>query len=581
MDISKYKTLYLQEAREHLAGIEQSLMALEKEPEGEGAKPTIDNLFRHYHTLKGMSASMGYEPIQKFSHAQESLLSRLRSDELKLSVEITTALFACLDSLKDLVDRVEGDAPLDIPIAPFMEMIKKAEEGGSAEEGVEPRLAGPGETPPSVTAPTPTPGPPGLPGPPGPPVRSTTAAPAQPVLRISNVMKVESTVFDNLLAGVGDLFMALSTIKTISPEDTIAHKDSLYVLGKSINRLHNNILTARMLPIVDLTAGLPRVIRDISKKNGKDVDLVTEGVELSLDRAILENLGAPLVHIIRNAVDHGIEFPEERIRSGKPAGGRISIKAVNQKDHVILRISDDGRGVDVSKVRRKAVEMGMPEDHVAAMTDTEALMLICKPGLTSTDRVTDTSGRGVGMDVVKETIEGLGGTLVIKSTPGRGTDITLELPRTTSIIRSLSVTVSNEIFLIPISHIEKVVETGAYSEPAPSITYNDAEVPVIPLSRMLGLPSETCQNGPVTIILVADPEVDAEGRPLKDRAPREGQRLIGLLADTFGEELEAYVKPLTSPMSKLWGVSGITITGDGRPVFMLDIPQIVSKAHVS
>lgn len=557
MDTSKYKNLFLQEAREHLSGIEKGLGSLDEDPGGEDVKATVDNLFRHYHTLKGMSASMGYDPIQRFSHAQEDLLDRVRSGGLPVSGGLTAVLFECLDVLTGLVDDVEEDRAFGADITPYLEKITAAAEAAET-DGARPEAAAP-------------------PSPPGQGPDSGTAA--RPELRISKVMKVESTVFDDLLASVGDLFMALSSLKALSSTSrSIELKDGVHVLGKSVNRLHGNILEARMLPIADLTEGLPRVVRDISKRSGKEVDLKMEGTDLRLDRGILENLGAPLVHIIRNAVDHGLETPDERKDSGKLPRGTIYIKARPKKDHVVMTVTDDGRGVDVARVREKAVEKGISPEKVNAMSDKEAMMLVCMPGLSSAERVTDTSGRGVGMDVVRDSIEGIGGKLSIESVKDRGTRITLELPRTTSIIKALSVTVSGEQFLIPMSGIEKVVELHRNEIFGDSIFVEGVEVPVMNLAALIGL-DEGEPGDTVTIIVVEARAPGRAGPSGPGAGPADGGErvLMGFLVDDFGTELDAFIRPLKPPISRLWGVSGITVMGDGRAVFLLDLAQITAR----
>lgn len=537
MDTSKYKALYLQEAAEHISGIEKGLLLLEK-----GLRETseIDNLFRHYHSIKGMSASMGYDPVMKLAHVQEDLLDRVRSGRLELSADAVSALFQCLDGLKELLRRVSEGLPLDIDPAPFIEKIKTAMEGG--------------------------------PGKQSPAVKEAAPAPSQPdsPLRLSHLMKVEGRVFDDLLATVGDLFMALSTFKAMTHNSrSVALKDGVYVFGKSINRLHNDILSARMLPIKDLTEGLPRIVRDISRKSGKEIDFRMEGAEISLDRSILEGLGSPLVHIVRNAVDHGIESAAERIRAGKPGNGSISVKAYGKKDRVIIEVLDDGRGIDRERLKEKALQKGFNKDRLNALTGKEVLMLICVPGISTAEVVTDISGRGVGMDIVKDAVEGLGGTLDIASMPGRGTKITMELPRTTSIVKTLLVNVGHEQFLIPISKIERVSEVRSKEVSAGSFTIDGSDIPVLPLDKALGL-DVTGERERYTIVTVRGrgPGAGAEG----------AGDLIGLRVDDFGDEVDAYIKPLLPPISKLWGVSGLTIMGDGRPVFLLDLPQIISKA---
>lgn len=565
MDTSKYKGLYLQEAREHISGIEDGLLAIEKDPTDAA---TVDKLFRHYHTIKGMSASMGFESIQKFAHAQENLLDKVRSKSIGVSSALVSTLFECLDQLKDLVNRVDEEAPLDVDITPF---LKKIEDAARGREGGAPKVPEePTEGRPSLTQPSS-----GLAA--GQAEKkaepeSTPAAPAQQSLKLSSTMKVDGRVFDDLLVTVGELFMELTSFRAVSQTlRSIDFKDTLHMLGKSISKLHSSILTARMLPLEDLTAGLPRLIRDMSVRTGKAVRLNTSGADISLDRSMLENLGGPLVHMIRNSIDHGIEGPDERRSIGKDPEGTITIKAYGRKDHVVIEVSDDGRGIDVEKIKVKAASKGISTERLSVMTRKDLLMLVCMPGFTTSAAVTDTSGRGVGMDVVKSAIEGLSGKLVIDSVKGSGTIIRMELPRTTSIMKTLLVSVSDEFFLIPISKVEKVLELDAVAARSGFMDYDNVEIPLLPLGVALGVPEEADRQA-YTVVVVEDPRSGMID-PANDSAHK---KFVGIRVDDFGEEIDAYIKPLLPPMSKLRGVSGITITGDGRPVFLVDIANIIS-----
>ena len=529
MDTSKYKALYLQEAGEHLKGVEKGLLALEKDP---GDKASIDNLFRHYHSIKGMSASMGYEPVAKLAHAEEDLLDGIRKEKLPFTPEVAGVLFKCLDALKGLVGKVEEGAELDTDITPYIESVKAAAEGKG---GAAPKTAAP----------------------------AVESAPEG--LKLSHVMKVEGSVFDDLLATVGDLFMVLSSFRTLSHETrSVALKDGIYSLGRTVNTLHGSILAARMLPIADLTEGLPRVVRDVCRASGKEVGIRVEGSELRLDRAILESLGSPLVHIIRNAVDHGIEPTDERTASGKPGPGSITVRAYSKKDRAVIEVSDDGRGINTAKLKDKALSKGFDAEKLRSMSEKEALMLICVPGLSSSDTVTEVSGRGVGMDVVKEAIEAIGGALEIESTPGKGTKIILELPMTTSITKTILVSVGAEQFLLPISSIVKVAEVRSTELSEGTYRLDGADVPLVDLAAAMGM--KHAEKPFSTVIFV------------EDRGNADRKDLAGIIVDDFGDEIDAYVKPLLPPISRLAGVSGITIMGDGRPVFLLDLRHIVSKA---
>lgn len=545
MDVSKYKPLYLQETGEHLSGIEAGLLSLEKTP---GDSAVLDNLFRHYHSIKGMSASMGYSPIMRLAHAQEDLLDRLRSGALSMTAGMTSCLLRCLDAMKELVERVRTDEPLEADSTHLMDELKGLIEGRQA---LNPTPAAPTPAAPSAAVAAPE-------------------APAAPEhrLRLSSTMKVEGSVFDGLLASVGDLFMALSSFRTIAHGTrSVEIKNGVHQIGKTINNLHESIISARMLPLEDLAAGLPRLVRDLSNETGKSVELRTEGMDISLDRSILEGLGSPLVHIIRNAVDHGIESADERTRSGKPLQASVRMKASTRKDRVVIEISDDGRGMDRARLRAKAIAGGLPPEKVEAMSDREVLKLVCLPGLSTAEKVTSTSGRGVGMDVVKDAIEGFGGSLEIESEEKRGTKITLELPRTSSITKALLVEAGSELFLVPISRIEKVMEVSSSELETGMYPYAGETIPAVSLASSFGIETEP---RPTMTLLVLDAAATLGGA--------EGRTLAGLVVDDFGDEIDAYVKPLVPPMSKLSGASGITVLGNGRPVFLLDIPQIILRA---
>ncbi len=586
MDNEKYRKLYLQEAAAHLEGIERSLLSLEERPADE---ELVDGLFRHYHSLKGMSASMGYNPIKDLSHAQEERLSGVRKGEAEVTPELIETLFASLDRLKELIGRVERKEPLeDRDRDSGMESEGPGVDAEEARPTGQAMGRGPGDTAARGQAPghgpldkgqktgktssdngaqaeEPPPAaelPPIAPAP-GPGRRAARPAAAQPALRLPGMIKVESAVFDELLSSAGELFMILGVFKGLAQKTRdIDLRDGVYNLEKAVKKIHGRIYATRMLPIEDLTGGLPRIVRDIAAKENKSVRLSMKGTEISVDRAILEDLASPLVHIIRNAVDHGIETQEEREVLGKAPTASLNIRAYQKRQRVVIEISDDGRGIDVEKVRARLIDQGMDKDEAAAMSREDLLMAVCRPGLSTAGSVTDVSGRGVGMDVVKEVIEARGGSLRIESEKGGGTAITLELPRTTSIIRTLQVVSGGKELLAPISPIEKVVEI---EDPAPemkTMRYEGKEIPVVNLAAEMGMEPG---RGPGAVLVVEG----ANGE----------NGHVGIFVDDFGMEMEAYVKSLAPPLTGLWGVSGVTVMGDGRPVFILDIPQITSRAQ--
>jgi len=523
MDNEKYKKLYLQEANSHLDGIEKLLLALEKTPSD---NELIDGLFRHYHSIKGMSASMGYTSIKELAHAQEDRLSKIRDGKAEATTELIALLFTSLDRLKELILRVEKGEALEDRTREAKRPV--AEKTPSAET-----------KPPTDT----------------------------PPLRLPGMIKVDSSVFDALLATAGELFMILSSFKTLSHKiNDIEFKDGVHNLEKTLEGLHDRIFSTRMLPIEDLTGGLPRIVRDMAGNGKKAVRLSIRGAEISVDRAILNDLASPLVHIIRNAIDHGIETASERTALGKDPVGSIIINAYQKRERVVIDISDDGRGIEVEGVRAKLIESGLSPDEANSMSRGQILMATCRAGLSTSGAITDTSGRGVGMDVVKEIVEAHGGTLYIDSKEGTGTTISLEMPRTTSIVKTLLVTSGGKEFLAPLSLIEKVVEIKDCAADTKGVEYEGEKIPLVDLAGRMGIRTET-RPGAALIM-----DAGTQGT-LRKAAPR-GH--IGILVDDFGMEMDAYVKTLTAPLMKIWGVSGVTVMGDGRPVFILDIAQIIS-----
>ena len=557
MDTSKYKDLFLKETNDHLSGIEEGLLSLESNP-AEASLPTVINaLFRHYHSIKGMCASMGYMSLKDFAHAQEDLLDKLRSSGAAPSDDVASVLLSSLDLMRDIVQRVEDDNPAEVDTSALIKTIKELTEGGGTAIAAPPAATTPGvQDGAGAAAPTPAAPPP-----------SVQPAPAQR-LKLSKVMKVESSVFDDLLRITGDLLMALSGLRSIAQTSaSLDLKDGVHRLGKTIEELHSGILDARMLPFSSLAENLPRIVRDVAKKSGKEVDFMVEGAQISLDRSILEGMGDPLVHLIRNSVDHGIETPEEREAAGKPRKGTITLRATAKKDRAVIEVHDNGKGIDAGRLKEKAISKGMPEDEARALSDNDALMLVCTPGLSTKDSVTDVSGRGVGMDVVKSVIEEIGGTLFIDSSPGKYTKMTMELPRASSIIKILLVSIADEVVGIPLTKVDKVMEMKADVKKAMSVNggvmFMGKKLPSIKLREIFGIGGET-KGDLSTLVLVQTDSTEPDGT----------NKLATIEVDNLVDEIDAYIRPLMPPLSKLSCASGFTILGDGRPVFLLDVPQV-------
>lgn len=540
MDTSQYKTLFLQETEEHLKGISAELLKLENEPHSLSG---VDNLFRHFHSIKGMSASMGYEAMAGFSHQLEDLLDAVRKKKLPLTQDIIDVILSGTDILQTFTRLIAEDKPLDIDTSPILSRIKAILTEGK------PHAEAADRTPLAAS-----------------PSIQTDAAPTAK-LGLPTTMKVDSKVFDNFMEFVGELFTIRSRMNEIAANSfSVEFKETTHQLGRIIEDLYYSVITARMIPFEDLTQNLPRLLRDMCKKTGKNAELIVNGNNVKLDRAVLERITDPLVHIIRNAADHGIETPEERLMQRKPTKGRITLSVARQRDNIIIEITDDGRGIDINKVKEKALQSGIPEEKIKDIADKDALMLICLPGLSLAKEITETSGRGVGMDVVKANVEAMGGRLEISSVINKGTKIILELPVTISIIKVLLVSLGAELFAFPISKVLKVLDVNKADikngRDKSYFVYNDTEMPVVDLRSILSVPC-LVEKDPVSVMII-----DAK------------DKISGIIVDNFEGEIDAYIKPLAQPMTRMRGVIGVTVLGDGRPVFLLDPAAITVAANI-
>lgn len=381
----------------------------------------------------------------------------------------------------------------------------------------------------------------------------------------SRTVRVRTEILDGFLDAVGELILATARIREVGrtlPEDHRAALDEgVDRLHGIVKDLHDKVMTVRMTPLAVVTERLPRAARDVARKLGKQIEVEVKGAEIELDRALLDELSDPILHLLRNAVDHGIEAPHLRLLSGKPAAGRLTVHARRERDRVILEVADDGKGMDPAKLRAAAVARGaLGKEQADALGDREALLLACLPGLSTAEVVTDVSGRGVGLDAVKRTIEAMGGTLEIDSVPGAGSRVTLRLPLTVAVQPVLLVRVADEVLGLPIAKVHGAAQVQISrldrSRGAPVLAYDGELVPVHDLDRLLGFPAAASDERAVVV---------AEG----------GDGRIGLAVDALLGQQEAVLKPLGAPLDAVPGLSAVTVLGNGRPVFILDVQRLL------
>lgn len=547
MDMSQYKDLFISETREHLRAMNATIVALEQES---GEKENIDALFRLAHSVKGMAASMGYEEIAELAHRMEDLMDQVRKGAFPFGTGVADLLLEGADLLDAMVNAVEkGSAPPDIggllqrltayrpqasekPSPSLFEEPEPAREGGGEEKN--------------------------LPEPPG------GEGKAAGERRAHRTVRIKTDLLDRLINLTGELITTKERLRsTGSALGSAKLEAAVEELAGLLRELHNEVQNVRLLPFAGISERFPRVVRDLAKKSGKEVSFAVEGKETALDRGILEELSDPLVHILRNAVDHGIETPEERVAVGKERSGRIRLAARREKDQVIVTAEDDGRGMDPARLTAAAVAKGLitPEKG-ERLTPDEALMLTCIPGFSTAEEVTDLSGRGVGMDAVHAAIKSVGGTLAIQSEPGRGSRIILKLPPTIAIVHIFLVSCADLTLGIPITNILRILELDRTRIVGRGkrrfFLLEEEEIPLLSLNRILGLPGRRPPGKTVPTLLA-----------------EMGGRRVGLVVDRFLGQQEVYIKPLGRPLARLKGVASGAILGSGEAIFVLDVANLL------
>lgn len=396
------------------------------------------------------------------------------------------------------------------------------------------------------------------------------------VKKNNRTVRVDVDLLDSLMNLVGELvidrtrlFQILGHVELMDELDEISQelgRTSIHI-GRVTTQLQEQIMKARMLPVESLFNKFPRLVRDLSQKAGKQVNFIMTGQETELDRSIIEEIGDPLIHILRNALDHGIESPEERTAAGKDPVGQLKLAASHEENHIIITITDDGRGINAETVKQSAVKKGiLTEDQVKRLSDKEAVNLIFASGLSTAKKVTDVSGRGVGMDVVRTNIEKINGTVEINTVVGRGSEFKIKLPLTLAIIRALLVSIDNYVYAIPLSSVTETIRMRRsqieYVNNREVIVVRGKVLPLARLDNIFGLnrrESETREKLFVVVVNLA------------------GQQ-IGIVVDSLVGEQEIVIKSLGKYIGDVQGISGATILGDGNVALIVDVSNLVKKA---
>ncbi|HVH19502.1 MAG TPA: chemotaxis protein CheA [Myxococcota bacterium] len=534
MDLAKYRAIFVEEAAENFAEMGRALLALEKNP---SCADSIDTVFRMAHSVKGMAASLDYTHVTELAHRLEDRMHAIRDrgrvspgDEIALLFKGLEALEAMVETVKNGGDPSAGDAALLAALrASAQPEVAPAESGG--------------------TAPSASPQ----------PSRAAAGAPGP-----GSSVRVQAGVLDRFLSTVGEVILCTSQVRTAaagSREDGGHFEAGLDRMERVVGELQRRALDLRTTPILRIVEPLPRAAREIARRAGKQVEVEIAGSELELDRSILDRLSDPLVHLVRNAVDHGIEMPSVREGQGKPLAGRIAIDARREKGHVTIEVRDDGAGIDLEKLRARAVEQGIVHADLAAdLTPAQTAALVFHAGLSTAAQVTEVSGRGVGMDAVRATVEALGGEVEIETQRGRGTATRLRVPITAAVQRVLLVEVGGETLALPIAKVERILELPAAAierSGADAFALIDDElVPVLDLAARLRLGGSGLEAAQALVL--------TEVR---------GERVALCAARVLGQQ-QIYVKPVPELLAGVRALAGFTILGDGRPVFLLDPNQV-------
>ncbi|HHW12415.1 MAG TPA: chemotaxis protein CheA [Firmicutes bacterium] len=661
MDVSQYLNVFMDECQEHLQSLNQSLLALEQDPDN---TEILNSIFRAAHTLKGASATMGFNKMSNVTHAMEDVLSLLRQSELKVNAEIINTLFEALDLLEVLAQGIMEGREEDIEIAGVIQnlqkfttqeavskpdqaserrralqlrylpaeidQIKQATEEGfnlyhlhvylqdecllkgarafmilreleahgeivrtiptakelederfdtdfiigilskkpleflvrflekmldvakvegkvlSTEELLVERRGSGAKTTPGDTTP------------------QKGGVTAKIPSNVSPTVRVDIRKLDDLMNLVGELVITRSRLEQLSLE----HGDQ--VLAETVEQLtrltidlRDQVLKTRMVPVDHVFSRFPRLVRDLARETGKEVQLQISGAETELDRTVIDEIVDPLVHIIRNSIDHGIEAPEVRTAAGKSLPGTVELKAYQAGNNVVIEVIDDGAGVNLEKVKARALERGIiSAEDLENMDDEDVMNLIFLPGFSTSDKVTDISGRGVGMDVVKTQITNLGGVVELYSEQGKGTKFTIRLPLTLAIIQTLIVQLGDEVFAIPSTLIDQTISVAQKDikilRNREVTLYRGELIPLIRLQDYLGVTgAKNSSLDELDVVVVST-----------------GERRIGFVVDTLIRQQDVVIKSLGAYLGNIPGIAGATILGNGKIALILDLRNV-------
>ncbi len=566
-------TGFVSETLEHLESIEVNILELEDNP---GDLEIVNKIFRPFHTIKGVAGFLNLKSIQKLAHSTENLLDDVRNGVHAMDEQVIEVVLKVGDFLQTMVENLKDvlkDGPAlykNYDISDYVAWVEKVQTGKA--DLAAPTSAAPAMTPDTLSAPAPVPSP--SPKSLGPslldePTGEAMAAKAQAAPQktaVGDSIKVDIDKLDGLVNAVGELVIMQAMVRSNPRIATLADakltKDFAQ-LSRITSDLQKTAMSMRMVPIRQTFQKMIRLVRDLSKKTDKEVNLVMEGEETEIDRNMVDSIYDPLVHMMRNSVDHGVQLPAEREKMGKPRSGTVNLRAYQKGGNMVIEIEDDGQGLNTEKIRRKAIERGLIQES-DNISEYELNNLIFLPGFSTADKITDVSGRGVGMDVVKKAVEKLRGKVEAISEPGKGSLFVIRLPLTLAIIDGIIVRVGSERYVIPTTAIQESLKPrrenyNTVQGKGETLMVRGTVLPIIRLYRLFQV--EPSYTDPCEAIVVV---VEYEGR----------QRAI-MVDELLGKQ-EVVIKNLGG-LSDIPGVAGGTILGDGRVGLILDLAGIVQS----
>jgi len=553
---------FILESKELLEIATADMLAFEKE----GSDELINNVFRGIHTIKGTSSFLNFNNLSRLAHVSEDLLGKIKKKEIEPRKEVIDSLLKSFDMMKMILENIETRGDDQVDIEEILRMLEDISKGGSPAGGQigemdETQSVSEEEKEEGIIAHKDQ-------------EKFTQRKRAQ---REEQTIRIDVKKLDDLMNLVGELVLGKNRLMVLSQSARVSGLSEQVIENLSevtnyielvTNELQLSVMKARLVPISRVFSKIPRMVRELCNEFKKEVELEIKGEETELDKSLIEVLHDPMVHIVRNSIDHGIETPEERVAKGKMRKGLLSISARNEGNHIIIEVFDDGKGIDTKAIKEKVKEKGLiGEEELNSMSEKEIMNLVFLPGLSTANTVTKVSGRGVGMDVVKTNIERLNGQVCIDSEFGRWTKLTLKLPLTLAIMKSLVIEKDGELYAVPLNTVVELVkakeEDIKFVDKKEVLVLRDRVIPVLDLSYAFGRNGSKNGRGYLVICNVDDKSVAVK------------------VDHVVGQE-EVVIKPLGEFLGNVGGIGGATIRGDGRVILILDIPSLIrlTSSHI-